>query len=44
MKKSNKKLTPKNIRNKHTKEMRKMLKNTATKSKSKVTAKRIHYS
>jgi hypothetical protein len=38
MKKSNKKLTPKHIRNKHAKEIRKMLKN----KKQKVTAKAIH--
>ncbi len=39
MKKSNKKLTPKHIRNKHAKEIAKMLKN----KKQKVSAKAIYY-
>jgi len=40
MKQSNKKLTPKNIRNKHAKEMRKLLKNKGIK----VSAQIIYYS
>lgn len=39
MKQSNKKLVPKNIRNKHAKEMRKLLKN----NRIKVSAKTIYY-